>query len=128
MVPELVLVGVVERSEQRVAGHGCLGGIADVNEVCLISPLSCSRPQPHIPGTALASSKEFKTHLEEAAKSQTPAKFTTAAKESHFQGPRDSQRCRQLAMECTVEFPVVGLELSLLELVQGFLLQVLCFG
>ncbi|OWK60069.1 hypothetical protein RLOC_00012582 [Lonchura striata] len=50
-----VLVGVVERSEQRVVGHGCLGCIADVNEACLVSPLSCSRPQQHSPGTALAS-------------------------------------------------------------------------
>lgn len=75
--------------------------------------LSCSQPQQHSPGRALASSKVFKAHLKEAARSQAPANFTSAAEEGHFQGLLDSQRCRQLAMDRTVESPVVDLELPL---------------
>lgn len=63
--------------------------------------------------TVLPQLKEFKAHLKEAARAQTPDKFTSAAEEGHFQGLLASQRCRQLARDWTVESPVVGVELPL---------------
>lgn len=102
-------MGVVERAEQRLAGHGCLGGIAGVNGACLVSQLSCSRSQCHSPGTALASSKEFKAHLKEAARPQTPAKFTSAERKAISRGYLIARGVtRQLAMDWTVEWWVLN--------------------
>lgn len=106
MVPELGISGC---SWKAVAGHGCLGGIAGVNGACLVSQLSCSRPQYHSPGTALASSKEFKAHLKEAARPQTPAKFTSAERKAISRGYLIARGVtRQLAMDWTVEWWVLN--------------------
>lgn len=78
---------------------------------CVWSPHSAAADHSH---TSLHSTSQLKrVHLKEAARSPTPAKFTSAAKEGHFQRPLDSQRCRQLAMDWTIESLMVGLELGL---------------
>ena len=103
-----VLVGVAGRSEHRVAGPRCLGGIAAFNGECLVSTAQLKQITATQPWK---SSRKFKAHLREAARSLAPAKLPSAVEEGHLQGLLGSQRCRQLAVDWTVESQVVDLKL-----------------
>lgn len=72
--------------------------------------LSCGRPLQHSPGRAIASSGKFKAHFREAARSL--ASCTSVAEEGHLQGLLGSHRCRQLAVDWSVESQVVDLKSS----------------
>lgn len=83
-----------------MAGAGCLGSIADTNGECLVSTVQPQQtPLQHSPGRA----RKFKAPLREAARLLVPAKRTSAAEEGHLQGLLGSERCRQLAVDWTVE-------------------------